>query len=589
MAMPDLSPTDLRARAAAWIKDDPEESMRAELQQLLDADDVAQLADRFGSRLEFGTAGLRGVLGAGPNRMNRAVVIRTTAGLCAYLRAQVADATSRGVAIGYDARRMSRRFAEDVAEVCAGAGMRAYLFSDVVPTPLLAFAVTALGTAAGIMVTASHNPPEYNGYKVYWGNGAQIVPPHDGGIAAAIDAIGPLMEVPHPILKEARGKNLVFDAPADLEERYLAAVRSLARNPGVGTDLTIVYTPLHGVGEKLTRASLDRAGFFNVHSVPEQAKPDGSFPTVAFPNPEEPGAMDLALALAAEKRADLVIANDPDADRLAVAARDRDGKYVQLSGNEVGALFGYYLLVDDPKPASDRLGVTTIVSSPLLAAMCRELSVRFDETLTGFKWIANRAIEIEKDTGTRFVFGYEEALGYTVGTVVRDKDGVSAATVFAELAGYYRATHGRTVLEQLEQVYRRFGLYASTQRNVTYKGLEGAARITRIMDAFRSNPPSEIGGHSIAVVTDMKNGERVVRASGAIEKLTLPSSNVIAYLLADGSRVTLRPSGTEPKIKYYFDVREPVAAEEPVSAARERARTKTDQLVSAFVSMADAK
>jgi phosphomannomutase len=580
------STPDLRARARAWLQEDPDESTRAELQALLDADDELGLEDRFGAKLEFGTAGLRGVLGAGPNRMNRVVVIRTTAGLCAYLRAQVPDAAERGVVIAYDARRKSREFAEDAAAVCAGAGLKAYLLPDLAPTPLLAFAVKDLGAAAGVMVTASHNPPEYNGFKVYWGNGAQIVPPHDDGIAAAIDAVDSLIKVPRPILKEARLKGLVVDPPAELESRYLAALAAQARHAGIGTDLTIVYTPLHGVGDRLARQALAQAGFKNVHSVPQQAVPDGSFPTVSFPNPEEKGALDLALALAEETDADLVLANDPDADRLAVAARDEGGGWVPLTGNEVGALFGYYLLVDDPKPAADRLVITTIVSSPLLGAMARDLGVRCEEVLTGFKWIANRALEIEQQTGARFVFGYEEALGYTVGDVVRDKDGVGAAAVFAELAAYYGVSHGRSVLQQLDEIYRRFGLYASGQHNETIKGLGGAAKIRAIMDGFRAHPPAAIDGIDVVAITDLEAGERLDRVEGTRERLSLPSSNVIVYGLADGSRITLRPSGTEPKIKYYFDVRETVARDEPMSAARTRATDKLATLMKAFVALA---
>lgn len=580
---------DLRARALEWLREDPDETTRAELQAILDAGDVDQLKDRFGAKLEFGTAGLRGVLGAGPNRMNRAVVIRTTAGLCAYLRDKIQDVATRGVVIGYDGRRMSREFAEDAAEVCAGAGIKAYLFGSVTPTPLTAFAVTALGAAAGVMVTASHNPPEYNGYKVYWENGAQIIPPHDVGIAAAIDAVGPLASVARPILKEARGRGLVVDVPEDLESRYLDALSALSRHPGVGTDLVIVYTPLHGVGKKLTVAALSRAGFKHVHTVAEQAEPDGNFPTVAFPNPEEKGAMDLALALARTRGADLVLANDPDADRLAVAVPDGEGHFVQLTGNDVGALFAYYLLVDDPHPAPDRLVINSIVSSPLLGVMARELGVRHEEVLTGFKWIANRAIELERETGTQFVFGYEEALGYTVGTVVRDKDGIGAAAIFAELAGFYHSQHGRDVLEQLEQIYRRFGLYASAQHSVTVKGLEGTAVIRRIMDSFRNAPPTDVGGYAVVIVSDFKRGERRTVASGEVERLTLPSSNVIAYWLSDGSRITLRPSGTEPKIKYYFDVRENVAPGESFAAAQARARAKTQALIKAFVALADAR
>jgi phosphomannomutase len=586
-----MSPTaaDLRARALDWLREDPDETTRAELQRVLDANDESQLADRFATRLAFGTAGLRGVLGAGTNRMNRSVVIRTTAGLCDYVRAQHPDAPTRGIVIGFDARRMSRRFAEDAAEVCAGLGFRAHLFTDIGPTPLLAYAVLQLGAAAGVMITASHNPPEYNGFKVYWSNGAQIVPPHDAGIAAAIDAIGSLEKIARPILKEARARGLVTDVPADLEAKYLASIIALAPHSEDARDLTIVYTPMHGVGNKLARAALAQAGFANVHSVPAQSEPDGAFPTVSFPNPEEKGALDLALSLARETRADLVLANDPDADRLAAAVHDAEGRWVQLTGNDVGVLLGHYLLTEDPSPPRDRLVVTTVVSSPMLGTIARALGVRYEETLTGFKWIANRAIEVERATGATYVFGYEEALGYAIGTSVRDKDGISAAAVFAEMAAHARAKHGRNVLDELDAIYRRFGLFVSAQHNVTLKGADGAARIERIMDAFRAEPPERVADEDVVTVTDVLRGTRLDRAKGSSEAIALPASNVLALGFGDGSRITLRPSGTEPKVKYYFDVREAVADGESVTVARERANRRLDKLRSAFVEMADAR
>jgi phosphomannomutase len=580
---------ELRRRALEWLKEDPDPTTVAELQAVLDANDTVGLEDRFGGKLEFGTAGLRGVLGAGPNRMNRSVVIRTAAGLCAYLDHALPDAKQRGVVIGFDGRKNSRRFAEDTAEVCAGYGIKAYLFADLAPTPLLAFAVRELGCAAGVMVTASHNPPEYNGYKVYGGDGAQIVPPVDRDIASAIDGVGALATVPRPMMKEARARGLVVDVSPQVEAKYLDAVDGLGLHRGHEKELVIAYTPLHGVGHRLARLALERAGFTSLHTVAEQAEPDGAFPTVAFPNPEEKGAMDLALALAGRVNADLVIANDPDADRLAVAARDRDGKFVQLTGNEVGALLAYYVLVEDPSPAADRLVVTTIVSSPLLGVLAKTLGVRFEETLTGFKWITHRALDVERETGTRFVFGYEEALGYTVGTVVRDKDGIGSARVFAELAAFYRAKHRRSVLEQLDEIYRRVGVFVSGQHNVTAKGTEGAARIAAIMNGFRDSPPDSIGALRVEAVTDIQRGERWRPGSEEREKLSLPASNVIAYALEGGSRITLRPSGTEPKIKYYFDVREPVADGEPVDRARARARQRLSELMTAFVDIANQR
>lgn len=573
--------SDLRARALAWLKQDPDEDTRAELQHVLDHNDEAGLSDRFSSRLEFGTAGLRGVLGAGPNRMNRVVVAQTTAGLCRYLQATTPDAAQRGIVIGYDARKMSRRFAEDTAEICAGHGQRAFLFPDIVATPLLAFAVRALNAAAGVMVTASHNPPEYNGYKVYWGNGAQIIPPHDAGISSAIESIHSLLEIPHPILKEARARGLVLDVPPEVEENYFEALLALQKHPGIGRDLRIAYTPLHGVGDRFAHTVLARAGFANVTSVAAQAAPDGAFPTVAFPNPEEKGAMDLVLELAHQSRADLVIANDPDADRLSVAVPTPEGSFRQLSGNEVGVLLADYALSHASNvPLDKQLVITTVVSSPLLRVMAEQLGAQCETVLTGFKWIANRALELEASEHKTFLFGYEEALGYTVGTAVRDKDGISAALVFAELAAVAHANK-RTVLQVLESVYRRFGLYVSGQENFVYKGITGASTIRAIMAGVRDSYPDTIGGVSVTSVTDLQRGER--HASGVVTPVNTPRSNVIAFELADRSRVTLRPSGTEPKLKVYLDVYAAVPADTSMTEIRREAEARLEVLRHDFV------
>ena len=564
--------SEWKAAARNWLAEDPDPTTREELRALLARGDEDQLADRFGARLEFGTAGLRGVLGAGPNRMNRAVVLRTTAGLCEYLHEQVPDANPRGVVVGYDGRRMSREFARDAAAVIAGAGVPVHLFKDVVPTPLVAYAVRDLGAAAGVMITASHNPPAYNGYKVYWGNGAQIIPPHDKGIASAIAAIGPLVSIAQLPENVARNRGRLRHVPDALAERYLDGVRALARHPDAPSDLRIVYTALHGVGNALATKALARFGA--VHSVPEQAEPDGAFPTVSFPNPEEKGALDLSLALARSERADLILANDPDADRLAVAVR-RGEDYVQLTGNEVGALLGHWLLTENP-PSGDKLVATTIVSSPLLGRIARTMNVRYAETLTGFKWIANRAIEVERTTGAQFVFGFEEALGYSVGTLVRDKDGISAAFCVAEIAAVLKSK-GQTLLDRLEAIYRRYGLSLSAQRSVTAPGAEGMRAITATMDAFRVRPPERLGGRTIESVKDYQPDPRKGSTTG------LPPSNVIAFELAGGSRVTLRPSGTEPKIKYYFDHREELGPAESYEAGTRRAQRNLDELIEDFM------
>jgi phosphomannomutase len=565
-----MNPSDLRARVQRWIADDPDPATRAELFALLARPDpdATDLADRFACALAFGTAGLRGVLGAGPNRMNRAVVARATWGVARELLEGVPGAAERGVVVGGDARRMSRELAEDVAAILAGAGLRVLLFREPVPTPLVGFTVKRLGAAAGVVITASHNPPEYNGYKVYWENAAQIVPPVDLRIASAIERAPSARVVARPPLSVLRAKGLVTDAPADSEQAYLDAVSSLAVHPDAGDrGLRIVYTPLHGVGDALVRRALASARFTQVLTVPEQQRPDGAFPTVAFPNPEEPGAMDRALDLARASAADLVLANDPDVDRLAVAVKDGAG-YRQLTGNELGVVIGHYLLTE--KPASrPRAVLASIVSSPLLGRIAADLGVRYEETLTGFKWIASRAIALERE-GYEFVFGYEEALGYCVGGVVHDKDGISAALLAAELAAVLRE-RGETLLGALDSIAERWGVFASAQVSLTRKGASGVQAIRAMMAGLRRSPPAHLGGDAIVAVVDYEAGSQ-----------GLPKSDVIALELASGSRVVARPSGTEPKAKFYFDVREPARPGE-VPAARARALASMARLEESFL------
>lgn len=575
---------DFIERAQTWYVHDPDAATRDELSGILTraqgGDDAAfrELRDRFAGPLEFGTAGLRGVIGAGETRMNRAVVLRTSWGLAQYLLEQVPDARSRGVVIGYDARRMSPEFSEDTARVLAHHGIVAHLSAIAIPTPLTAFAVRHLDAAAGVMVTASHNPPEYNGYKVYWGNGAQIIPPHDKGIAAWIEKAPPADEVPVMALAYARENGLVRDLEPAVERAYLGGIRELGIRSDGERSLPIVYTPLHGVGDRLTRKALAEAGFTNVTSVPEQAEPDGAFPTVVFPNPEEKGALDLAIALAKAKGADVILANDPDVDRLAAAVRNAAGEYVQLTGNQVGTLLGHYILTEGPK--GDWIALASIVSSPMLGTIARALGARYEETLTGFKWIANRAIELERETGAYFAFGYEEALGYTVGSLVRDKDGIGAAVVLAELVAVRKA-QGKTLLDALDDLAREYGLFVSGQRSITMPGADGIAAIKQIMVGLRGKAPEVIGGLAVESVSDLQEGVRRARG-GKVEKLALPPSDVLVYALEGGSRIIARPSGTEPKIKFYFDVREPMVAGESPKDAEARAAARMKQLTDDF-------
>ena len=427
------------------------------------------------------------------------------------------------------------------------------------------------------MITASHNPADYNGYKVFWGNGAQIVAPHDRGIADATAALGPLASIAQLPEVVARNRKLLKAVPEALTERYLAGVRALGVHPEGPSDLAVVYTALHGVGNKLATAALGR--FRKVVTVPEQAEPDAGFPTVAFPNPEEKGVLDLALALGRKEGADLVLANDPDADRLAAAVR-RGDDWVQLTGNEVGILLGHYLLTEGE--GGDRLVATSIVSSPLLGQMARALGVRFEETLTGFKWLANRAIEVERATGARLVFAYEEALGYSVGTLVRDKDGIGTAYVLAELAARLKA-EGRTLLHQLEAIYRKYGYYVSAQHSVTLTGPDGLRSIADTMTGLRRRPPKTMGGRRVLAVRDYL--QRTRTEGDKTETLALPPADVLAFEFGAGSRVMLRPSGTEPKIKYYFDVAETLDAKESFETGEKRARAGLAELRDDFMAL----
>jgi phosphomannomutase len=514
--------TEVLDKARAWLAEDPDPDTRAELTELLaraeSADEaaLADLEDRFSGKLEFGTAGLRGTLGAGSNRMNRAVVIRAAAGLAAYLRAHGGSS----VVVGYDARHKSDQFARDTCAVMVGAGLRAMVLPRPLPTPVLAFAIRHLGVDAGVMVTASHNPPQDNGYKVYLGDGSQIVPPTDTEISAAIDAVGALDSVP----RADAGWQTLGEAVLDA---YVARVATIARPDGP-RDVAIVYTPLHGVGGEVMRRVLEATGFSPSTAVEQQAYPDPDFPTVAFPNPEEPGAIDLALDLAARDDADLVIANDPDADRCAVAA-PTPGGWRLLRGDEVGALLATYLIAREPGLSG--VFACSIVSSSLLGKIAGRHGLGYAETLTGFKWIG-------RIDGLRF--GYEEALGYCVDPeAVRDKDGLSAAVLIAELAATLRA-EGRGISDALDDIARGYGLHATDQLSVRVADL---AQIDTVMERLRTMPPSTLGGRAVEQVDDLALG-----IGG------LPPTEGLRYWLADNARVIVRPSGTEPKIKCYLEV-----------------------------------
>ena len=554
----------LRSRVEAWISDDPDPGDRAELRGLLaDAgtEAAAELADRFGGRLEFGTAGLRGVVAAGPNRMNRAVVRAATAALASWLREREPGAAGAGVVIGADARHGSARFADEAARVLAGAGLRVHLLPRPGPTPLLAFSVRQLSAAAGIMITASHNPAADNGYKLYLADGAQIIPPADAEIEAAIRALGPLREIPAGSLDGP----LVTRHGDEIARAYLAALTAeadLGLEADGGPALRVVYTAMHGVAGRLMLEAIARAGFAPPHVVAAQAEPDPDFPTVAFPNPEEPGALDLALAQARRLGADLVLASDPDGDRLAVAVPgpvsgpEPGGDWRRLTGDQVGALLGGYLLdrtAAQPDPGS-RLVVTTIVSSTMLSKIAAAAGARYAETLTGFKWIVRGG---QDRPGGRFLFGYEEALGYAVGDVVRDKDGIGAALAVLGLAARERRA-GRTLLDAYDALETAHGVHLTAQLTLR-TGSPGD-----VMTALRAAPPAALAGQPVTAAEDLAARDR-----------GLPPSDVIVYRLA-GARVVVRPSGTEPKLKVYFEIAGPAGGD--LAGARRAAAGRLDRL-----------
>ncbi len=559
-------------RARAWRDADPDSDDVAELTALIDAGDLAALEERFAGPLEFGTAGLRGVIGAGESRLNTAVIARATYGLARHLLAAVPGAAERGIVIGRDARRRSEALATVAAEVAAAQGIKVHFLPGTSPTPLVAFAVKELGAAGGATVTASHNPPEYNGFKVYLDRGAQIVPPDDAAIAAQIAAAPPAKDIPRMPLAEAIAAGRVVDR-TNIEESYVAALLELKVLPAPTESLRIAYTALHGVGERLTRQVLAKAGFSQLYSVAQQAQPDGTFPTVSFPNPEEPAALQRVLALAVRERADLVLAQDPDADRLAVAAFDREGRVTVLTGNEIGVLLGHHVLARDARQTADRHVVTTIVSSAQLGHIARAMGVHASETLTGFKWIAKAAIDRAEQDGWRFVFGYEEALGYTIGGVTRDKDGLGAALVMAELAADAKS-RGETVLDVLRKIRERYGLFVGRQKSITLPGREGAAQIKAAMERLRAAPPRSLGGAAVEDVWDLQEGTRAF-ADGRRESVAgFAPSDVLIYALAGQGRAAVRPSGTEPKIKLYLEVAETLAPGEPMEVASGRGNVR---------------
>lgn len=520
------------------------------------AGDEKEIEDRFYRELEFGTAGLRGVIGAGTNRMNIYIVSKATQGFANYIKKQGEDAVKKGVAIAYDSRNYSPEFAEITARVLAGNGIKAYLSDELRPVPMLSFAVRHLGCTGGVVITASHNPPEYNGYKVYWEDGAQVPAPRDGEITAEVNAITDFNMIKTADLEEAVNSGMIQYVGPELDVAYMDAVAEQVVNPDIiaATDLNIIYTPLHGSGNKPVRRALAKAGFKNVAVVPQQEKPDGNFPTVGYPNPENKAVFDLAIEMAHKNGADIIVGTDPDADRVGAVVKMTNGEYMVLSGNMTGALLCEYILSQKKQkgqlPANGAV-VSTIVSTDMTKAICAEYGVKYFDVLTGFKYIGEKIKEFEASGEYEYQFGFEESYGCLKGTYARDKDACVATMLICEMAAYYKS-RGMSLYDGLLEVFAKYGTYKETITSITLKGIDGAAQIKKVTDTLRANAPAEVSGVKIVETRDYSTGKIVDVASGTESETGLPKSNVLYYVLEDGTWFCVRPSGTEPKIKVYF-------------------------------------
>ena len=548
-----------RENYEAWLSNPYfDEATKQELRSI--SQDEKEIEERFYMDLEFGTAGLRGIIGAGTNRMNIYTVRKATQGLANYI--SKVGAKEKGVAVAYDSRRMSPEFANEAACCLAANGIKAYVFESLRPTPELSYAVRRLGCTAGINITASHNPPEYNGYKVYWEDGAQITPPHDTGIMDEVRAVTDYETVKTMSLLEAKEAGLYQVIGADIDDPYIAELKKLVLHQdcidAVGADMKIVYTPLHGTGNIPVRRVLKELGFKNVYVVPEQELPDGEFPTVSYPNPEAAEAFELGLALGKKVDADLILATDPDADRLGVYVKDaKTGEYHSLTGNMSGCLIGDYVigqrkeLFGLPK---DGAFIRSIVSTNMADAIAAHYGIRLVEVLTGFKFIGQKMLEFEtKGTGT-YLFGMEESYGCLTGTYARDKDAIVASMTLCEAAAYYK-TKNMTLWDAMLAMYEKYGYYKDDVTAITLKGIEGLAKIQGIMNTLRENAPAEIGGYKVVRVRDYKKDTITDVATGAVQPTGLPASNVLYYEMEDDTWVCVRPSGTEPKVKFYLGVK----------------------------------
>ena len=550
---------DYRKKYQQWIESSYiDDATKEELKSI--AGNVKEIEDRFYKDLEFGTGGLRGVIGAGSNRINKYTVRKATQGLANYINKQGKAAAEAGVVIAYDSRRMSSEFAKETALVLNANGIKSYLYSELQPTPILSFSVRELNATAGVVITASHNPPQYNGYKVYWSDGGQIPPERAEEIIKEINAVDSFDKIVTMDQKEAEDKGLLCWIGEEVLKKYIDRVKGLCVNPQLikewGKDLKIIYTPLHGSGNKPVRRVLKEVGFEQVTVVPEQEMPDPNFSTVSYPNPEEKEAFNLAIEMAKRDGADIIIGTDPDCDRVGAVVKNREGDYIVLTGNQVGSLLVDYILgAKKQKGDLPQNGVIikTIVTSEMGREIAKSYGIETIDTLTGFKFIGEKINEFEKTGEHSFIFGYEESYGYLAGDFVRDKDAVIASLLVCEMAAYYKS-RGMSLYEGLVELWEKYGYYNEVLRSINMEGKEGMERIKAIMDELRSNPPKQLNDVKVARIEDYLESKAYNLSEDKTEDIVLPVSNVLRYILADGSWFCVRPSGTEPKIKLYFSV-----------------------------------
>ncbi len=536
-------------KVAVWLSGNVDEATKSEIKKL-QAENPVELADAFYKNLEFGTGGLRGLMGVGTNRMNKYTVGMATQGYANYLKQYFPEGVK--VAIAYDSRNNSRFFAETTASVFAANGIRVYLFEEMRPTPELSFAIRELGCQGGVVCTASHNPKEYNGYKAYWDDGSQLVPPHDKNVIKEVDQISSVDDV-----KWQGGEENISIIGKEIDEKYLEMVKGLSVFPEViakHSDLKIVYTPIHGTGIKLVPPVLEKFGFHNVHIVKEQAVPDGNFPTVVYPNPEESEAMSFGLKLAEELNADILCGTDPDADRIAIGVKNNYGKWVLMNGNQTAVLAFNYLMEARRKKGIAKpndMVITTIVTTPMIDAIAAGNGVSCYRVLTGFKWIAEMIRQ--KESKEDYIIGGEESFGLMIGNKIRDKDGVSAVALLCEMAAYEKEK-GRSLYEKMIDLYVQYGFYKEQLISITKKGMDGQQQIAAMMESYRTYPPETINGSPVVKLLDYELRKGINLQTGKEWVIDLPKSNVLQFILEDGSSISARPSGTEPKIKFYFSV-----------------------------------